>query len=145
MHSNLVLPISWKLLLAQRNSMAALPTFGFTLDTLPFKMLRNSGQNPKWSNRIFRRRKYNNTSDYLVLSIKRFIFSLVHRWWQMTTDRNQTSFIVILEWHFLKAASWNWNWVWRANIFLHESPNVTVKCRTTKQCRSLVIERFVLF
>ena len=91
MHSNLVLPISWKLLLAQRNSMAALPTFGFTLDTLPFKMLRNSGQNPKWSNRIFRRRKYNNTSDYLVLSIKRYIFSLVHRWWQMTTDRNQTS------------------------------------------------------
>ena len=45
----------------------------------------------------------------------------------------------------LKAASWNWNWVWHANIFLHESPNVTVKCRTTKQCRSLAMERFVLF
>ena len=29
--------------------------------------------------------------------------------------------------------------------FMDESPNVTVKCRTTKQCRSLVIERFVLF
>ena len=54
MHSNLVLPISWKLLLAQRNSMAALPTCGVTWDTLPFKMLPTSGQNPRWSNNIFR-------------------------------------------------------------------------------------------